>query len=252
MKLELSKDLFKESWSRRDQLTGSVGTPITVLTGLGGAIALLVANFEGSSSCRTYLFAGAVALAIGGLVAATYFVVRSYHGYVYQEIPNAVDLDQHCTALHEYHRGAGNPPAIADTEFDEYLSARFVEAADVNSRNNVSKAAFLYRASQSLIFAIICTAAATVPWAIGQIGRSPKSQRVTIDTPIRLQSPTGDIRAILLDPASGTVKADTSASTNTSSTAAGAAEPSDTRRRAASPPPSTTTAKQSATKPIDQ
>ena len=240
MKIELAKELFRDSWGRRDTLTGGIATPITVLTGVGGAVALMAASFRIEGTGRLIAFASLIAAAVLSLAAATYFIARSYHGYTYQEIPNAAELDRHCRALHEFHQSIGNDPVHADADFDSYLADRFVEAADANSRNNVSKAAFLYRASQGLICAIVAAALAAVPWAMSRITQQPEPQRVTIDSPVQVQLPESAYSGTLPGPASGASEAIPSPA---APPASGTTESANSRRRTAAPSPGAASAK---------
>jgi hypothetical protein len=241
MKLELAKDLFRDSWNRRDQLTAGIATPLTVLTGVGGAVAVLGASFSPDSAWRSVVFAVAVGAAILALIAAAFFLAHSYHGYTYEEIPNAVDLNRHCAALQQYHESIGNSRDAADADFDEYLSECFVEAADVNSRNNVSKAAYLYRASQSLLVAIVAAAVAAVPWAVGKVGATRDPQRVTVESPVRVQLQPGDPRADQFSSPTRALKTDTAARANPDSAARGPTKPADQGRRTAAPKTRATT-----------
>lgn len=222
MKLDLAKDLYRDSWNRRDQLTSGTGTPISVLTAVSGAIAVLLANFEYECGIRTLLFALAGLLSVAALGAAAYFLARSYHGYTYQEIPNAADLDAHCSALHAYHLANGGRPTEADADFDAYLASRFVEAADVNSRNNESKAAFLYRATQFLIGGIVFAALATVPWAHAKLDSAEEAQRVIIQSPVNVILPPGAPSAE--PPVKKPAAADTSAASQSSASPSRASE----------------------------
>jgi hypothetical protein len=239
MKLDLAKDLFGDSWSRRDQLTSSTGTPISVLTAVAGGIAVLLANFGYGRDIRTLIFVVAAAVCVAGLIAAAYFIARSYHGYVYQEIPNAADLDSHCTALHDYHRATGGSAAEADADFDQYLAARFVEAADVNSRNNESKSAYLYRTTQSLIVGVVAGAVATIPWAVAKLGKADDPQRVTIETPVRVTIPPGVLNGATQPPSPKPTASGSSAATQSSTASSGPPEPPNQRGRATPPAPAT-------------
>lgn len=192
MKLELAKEFYLDEWTRRDQLTGSVGTPITVMTAVGGALALMIKGFTADHLAATITFSTTVAIAVTFLLAAAYFVARSYHEYEYQRVARAAELDAFCKQLHAYHAAAGGS-TLADAEFDVFLADRFVEAADRNAENNDSKSAYLYRGSQAILVALVCTALASIPWAWSAAGRESESQRVKLDSPVNVVLQRGHI-----------------------------------------------------------
>src|SRR5688500_4912950 len=140
MTLDFAKELYTTSWSRRDALTGGIATPISVTTAIGGAVVLMVRSFEVDLSYRALLFALAVSLAAIALALAAYNLTRSYFGYDYQTIPTARQLANHFASLEEYFRRRPSSERSADHEFTKYLFGRYVEAAEVNTINNESKA----------------------------------------------------------------------------------------------------------------
>jgi hypothetical protein len=195
MKLELAKEFYLDEWTRRDQLTGGVTTPITVMTAVAGALALMIKDFSADHPSLTIAFAFATGLAIIFLVAASYFVARSYHGYEYQRVARAAELDTFCKQLHAYQVAIGGSSQDADCDFDAFLADRFVEAADRNAENNDSKAAYLYRGSKAILFALIFAAFASIPWAWSAADRKPESQRVRLDSPVGVVLQRGNISA---------------------------------------------------------
>jgi hypothetical protein len=181
MNIDLTKEVYRDEWARRDQLTGNVGMPITVMTAVGGGAALMIKSFELDISLGTYVFTGAVSAAVFCLLYGAYSVARSYHGYTYKQIPSAQQLDTFFSELKQYHTAISSSPEQAVREFDEYLRERYLEAAEQNSNNNISKAAYLYNAAQSIILAIACAAIAAVPWSIAAVARETPPERVLLE-----------------------------------------------------------------------
>jgi hypothetical protein len=181
MNIDLAKEIYRDEWARRDQLTGNVGMPITVMTAVGGGVALMIKSFELDVSLGTYVFSGAVSAAVFCLLYGAYSVARSYHGYTYKQIPSALQLNTFCSELKQYHTAVGSPPEHALREFDEYLRERYLEAAEKNSNNNISKAAYLYNAAQSIILSLACAAIAVVPWSNAAVGRETPPERVLLE-----------------------------------------------------------------------
>jgi hypothetical protein len=196
MKLELAKEFYLDEWARREQLTGGVSTPITVMTAVAGALALMIRGFSVGDHWTTIAFTVSAGLAIVFLLAASYFVARSYHGYEYQRVARAAELDTFCKQLHAYQLAVGGSIQAADTDFDVFLADRFVEAADRNAENNDSKSAYLYRGSQAILLALTCAALASIPWAWSAAGSEPESQRVKLESPVDVVLQRGHINAI--------------------------------------------------------
>ena len=224
MKLDLAKEFYLDEWSRRDQLTSNIGTPITVLTAIGGAVVLMIQSFSDGQFWLAAAFAGAASSAIASLLVATYFIARSYHGYEYQRIPRAAELDAFCKELHDYHATTAGSSEAADADFDVYLAERFVEAADLNAGNNDSKSAYLYRSSQAILLALVFATIASVPWARSAAGKESDPQKVRIE-PVTVVPQRGNIR----------VRIDSAARDASSSAAAPA--PSDSTKTNRSPKP---------------
>ncbi len=224
MKLELAKEFYLDEWARRDQLTGSVGTPITVMTAVAGALALMIRGFSADRHWTNIAFCFAAGLAIIFLLAASYFVARSYHGYEYQRVARAAELDAFCKQLHAYQVAVGGSTQDADGDFDAFLADRFVEAADRNAENNDSKSAYLYRGSQAILFALICAALASIPWAWSATDRKPEPQRVKLDSPVDVVLQRGKISAAS-DSVRACDKRPAATSASPSATADGAAKP---------------------------
>jgi hypothetical protein len=143
--------------------------------------------FTAQSLLLTWLFRGSAGAAGLSLIAAAYFLVRSYHGYLYQQLPGAVSLQSHYKELLEYHSAVGSEAGATDRDFESYLTARYVEASDVNARNNVSKAGYAFRATQALIIGLLATLVAAVPWGVGELRRTPTPEAVRIVNPVEIE-----------------------------------------------------------------
>lgn len=225
MKPPLASAMYADEWSRRDQLTGSVSTPIAVLTGLGGLVALMARSFPYDPGPGRIVFALAGGGALVCLVVAAVFLALSYHGYTYQLIPGPKELADFSKELTEYYVG---DPEAADREFEAYLSDRYVEAAEANSRNNVSKAAHLYRASQAIILALALSAVSAVPWTIRTLKLEPSPTVVRLAEPITVELPPGT-RDGRTEPTDTTTAAQPAAAPGNAATER-PPEPTDTRR----------------------
>jgi hypothetical protein len=179
MSLQLYKELYTEESQRREQLQSSAGTPISIVTILGGGLLLMGKAFENSHPAVYVPFWIAFAAARCCLAAVVFCIVRSLHGYVYDRIPYASELMIHQANLQGLHASAGKPE-YAQTAFEGYLIKKYVVATDFNAVNNINRAEWLTRADRWLVYALCTTALAGAPAAI-QIKTAPeKAQKIEI------------------------------------------------------------------------
>lgn len=193
MKLDLAKEFYLDEWTRRDQLSAGIGTPITVLTAIGGTVVLMIQSFSNGHFRLTTVFAGAACSAVASLLVATYCIARSYHGYEYQRVPRAAEIDAYSKELRDYHAQVAGSTEAANVDCENYLAERFVEAADCNAGNNDSKSAYLYRSSQAILLALVFAAIAGVPWAWSAAREESEPQTVRIE-PVTVVPQRGYIR----------------------------------------------------------
>jgi hypothetical protein len=187
MRLELVREIYRDEWERRDQLTASLSTPIGVVTGIGGAIALLLKDFHFADDWTTRAFSFCIGVAIAFLGAATYYLARSNHGYLYEKIPDPGELRAFHAELESYYERAGAEGEGVEKDFNEYLVQRYADAADKNSRNNISKAAYLYRAHQAITIALVAVALSVLPWMSEAVDREKEAQQTRILGPVNVR-----------------------------------------------------------------
>ena len=192
MELDFAKELYREEWARRDELASGIGTPVAVLTAIGGAVVLLVKDYDFSGDLGTRVFAGAVGNAIFFLSAAAYFLSRSYHGYLYEQLPSAQQLRDYYLQLRNYYEHPDVDGPGLKTDFDTYLIERYIDASEKNSANNTSKAAYLYRANQSIIVGMLVSALAVLPWSVQMLSRSASTQDSCVTHPLRVHISGGN------------------------------------------------------------
>jgi hypothetical protein len=182
VEIELAKQLYDSEWSRRDQLAASIAVPISIVTALGGGLALLVKSFVFDDSFATDAFVVVGAAALCSLALAAYSLIRSYYGYEYQLIPSAVELEEYHRGLETYYTATGHPDETG-LEFEHYLSDRYIEASEQNAHNNSSRSAHLYHTTRSVVLALVATSLLLVPWSVNTMGSEPSPQHVVIDQP---------------------------------------------------------------------
>jgi hypothetical protein len=179
MSLQMYREMYAEELQRENQLQSSAGTPISIVTVLGGGLLLMGKVFENSNPLLYVPFWIALGIAICCFAGAVYCIVRSVNGYVYERIPYPAQLARHQTNLRDFWASTGKPES-AQLAFEEYLSKKYIVAADGNAVNNQNRGEWLNRANQCLVYALCTTAIAGIPAAI-QIKTAPeKAQKIEI------------------------------------------------------------------------
>lgn len=186
MSLQMYKELYTEESQRREQLQASAGTPISIVTILGGGLLLMGKGFDSPRPLFFVPFWLAFFVALVCAVVSVYCIVRSVHGYRYERIPHASDLVVHQAALIDLYMSKGEP-AQADEAFETYLTRKYVVATDRNAVNNINRAEWLDKAHRWLVYALCTTALAGIPAAV-QIKLGPeKPQKIEIINPGAIQ-----------------------------------------------------------------
>lgn len=188
MSLQLYKELYTEELQRREQLQSSAGTPISIVTILGGGLLLMGKSFDSPRPWFSIPFWLAFFAALVCAVVAAYCIVRSMHGYHYERIPHASELAVHQATLIELYTSKGQP-AGADEAFTTYLIRKYIVATDRNAVNNVNRGDWLYQAHRWLVYALCTTALAGVPAAIHIKLGPEKPQKIEITNLGSIQMP---------------------------------------------------------------
>jgi hypothetical protein len=179
MSLQLYKELYIEEWQRRDQLQASAGTPISIVTILGGGLLLMGKSFDSLRPLLYIPFWTAFLAALVCAVVAVYCIVRSVHGYRYERIPHASELVVHQAVLNEHYTSSGRP-AEADEAFATYLIRKYIVATDRNAVNNINRGDWLHQAHRWLVYALCTAALAGVPAAVHIKAGPEKPQKIEI------------------------------------------------------------------------
>lgn len=173
------KEFYEHEWQRREQLQSAANTPISVITLAGGGLLLMAKGFETDKPVLFWVFWILAATAACLVGAATYWVIRSLHGFEYERIPYASDLAAYDEQVQQHYRRVGLP-GLAPAAFEEYLTRRYIEATDANARNNLRRGDFLHSANRFLVYALSATAIAAVPAGIVTKIRGDTPEQVEI------------------------------------------------------------------------
>lgn len=182
---DLCRSLYEREWTRRDQHQAAVSTPLALLTALAGALVYLYQQTLGAgdeSALRwPVLFYAAFAGAAGSFVYATYALIRSFVGYIYDTIPFPRSLLEYRDGLRAHYASTRETNhQVADREFRAYLDDRFTEAAEWNAQANKVRGGWLHRTNVAMAAALACAVTAAGPVAVTLRARKPQPQQVEI------------------------------------------------------------------------
>lgn len=159
----MTKDLYDQELAHRAQLQGAIGTPLSMLTLLGGTIGVLFPRLPSLAGVPFWIAASALSVSAVALGYGVYALVRSYIGYVYEGLPLAAPLFEHRKALAEYYRIKNGSPEEGEREFESLIDERRIAAATRNALHNIRRGAFLHKANIAIVVAAFFVAVAAVP-----------------------------------------------------------------------------------------
>jgi hypothetical protein len=182
--LELHKELYFFEWTRKEQLASAVNLPQTLLTVIAGGMFYLLQSFP-----YTLNYASAAFVLLGGLslfsqLAALTFLFRSVLGYWYEQLPASDKLQEFFEELKQWHTAQGHTLEGCQQDFNEYLQGKLAEATAANLAVNTKVAAYLDKATRSLLFAFIFAGLSLIPYLPEFMAEEPKAASVAIEGPV--------------------------------------------------------------------
>lgn len=182
------RDFFKEHYilevTRRHELTNALAIPFGVVSLLLGAQVVMAREIhmpldEWKIFQLMTLFASFIAIA-----ATTYFLFRSYYNYTYGYVPTPLEIKLHRNKLVDYYVSNGKSHdeamSIAEAETYEHIDSEYATHTHRNTANNDLKSFFIHRANGALIFSIVFTVAAGMPYLARSIASPTEVQKFEI------------------------------------------------------------------------
>jgi hypothetical protein len=162
-KFDFYQDYYFRELNRRNEIDGSLSTPIGLITALVGGGSYLITNFEYHVSLwLTIPFIAAMGAGLVFLGLSVYNLIKAYTNfpsrYNYILIADNEEIETYRQELKAYY--AANP-SLRDTseeEFEQYLISSMVKNTGANQRNNKRKMKFSYHCEKNLIIALIVLA----------------------------------------------------------------------------------------------
>jgi hypothetical protein len=179
MDLNLCKEFYFFEIKRNEEMGGRLNLPFTVLSILGGIVAYIVQNFYFEMGWLSVIFGLFIFLATGSIIISIYYLIRSYHGYIYEYLPTVFDLNEYHTSLKNYYRGDTFDEKIKE-EFSSFLKDNLIKATLKNTWNNDKKSAFFHDANKFLICAFILTLLGSIVYFYNYFIKPDKPQKIEL------------------------------------------------------------------------
>lgn len=164
--LEICKESYYRELDRKSSLTNSLALPIGISTVIAGGYAYVVTAVANITTRFEITIACLSTLAGFCLLAAVYFICRSYLGYTYKHMPTVFEMREYRRNLVNFHNEKENAQECADAETMEYYIDKLASTAHDNTRNNDAKSGYLYLANRSLVVSLGFLLLAAIPLSL--------------------------------------------------------------------------------------
>jgi len=183
MKQQLIKELYEYELARKEEIASRGNLLVTGLTLVAGVLGYLTQSYHYSLDFSTCAFLVLITPAFAFYAIAIYCLVNFYKAYKYQVLETPQKLLEHEKELVQYCKEYPSLDTSAERLFDEYLNKIYVECTDTNSRCNDSKAAYQAKAVSILIWALIFSCLASIPYFIQSVSMPKSPQRIEVVLP---------------------------------------------------------------------
>lgn len=154
-RLDLYKERYYFELSRKDQLKNGVAIPLGLVTLLLGSLEYLIVNSDKINQPIIKFFAGiTIIITVCFIVRSGYLIWKSYYKYSYLYMPNCQELDNYWSNINGYcqqYPDFGKGTNIYET----YLLEEYKKNADINITLNNTRTDLLFRATTSILIALI-------------------------------------------------------------------------------------------------
>jgi hypothetical protein len=151
-RLALFEKLHLQEFARRDGFTSRLATPVGAIGAIFGALSYLLVYFKfGGTAFRysalvEYAFLSFCCLSALAVLRGAYCVARVAMGQGYEYMPDPDLLRLHLDRLEQWHKsmGARNFKQAAESDFMDYLQAKFTKCASINWHKNRAQSELMY------------------------------------------------------------------------------------------------------------
>lgn len=202
MDFDFIKDQYLFELERKNQLRTSLNLPTGVLIVLGSLLGFFAKEFPYNlSTVITIIFFFFLATSTILFLIAVYHLIRSFYGRTYAFIETPGELKTYYDELLQHHRNLSDyyksleeyygvepreknypePEELAEQDFQEFLSQKYISATNENTWNNDSKSERLHSANLFLIFTLCSTLVCSVPFLYADLNKPEKIHRIRIN-----------------------------------------------------------------------
>lgn len=171
--MDFDSDFFRDRYDyelrRREELTGALSMPISVLTVLGGAMGAMARSFSYRDQPLTWAFGILLGLAVAFFVVCMVRLARAYHPQKYMYLPLLGAIQRSREEFLGFAKFmARSEGEVLDT-FEKQFHEHIIDAADRNTRNNDHRSDQLHLARIALFWVLTLTALLVIPYVVDQV-----------------------------------------------------------------------------------
>lgn len=183
---EFYKSSYDFEAKRRTEHASALSLPVGVLTIMIGALVVMAKEMHLPLNVmeQIQLVMIVVSICAGGRVA--YFLLRSMFNFEYAYAPTPVEIRDYSHKLKNFHRASGKSEDeainLAIAESLDYVDGEYAKNADRNGKNNDVKSAFLHKAMEALIVAIVLVSFAGFVHVVDVVDSPRRIQKIELVT----------------------------------------------------------------------
>ncbi len=192
LELGFVKELYLQELENKHKLDSRMPTLVVILSGIAGLLYYSVHAFTPGAPWFNLIIATSIVLSAGLYLAAFVYLIRGTLGHTYGRIPSAKEIASTFKDLQDYHRACPDKPGTPESDLDENLITRMLQATDRNTICNLERGARYYVAmllmAGSVGFALVGSSVVTVAEKLHEI-RGKEEQMANEEKPAETVSP---------------------------------------------------------------
>jgi hypothetical protein len=184
------KDQYDRSLDRKNEINGSLSTPISILTALIAGLYFASTNFNFKAyGVLSIMFLLIALLSLLLLALSIYHLIRAFsdfhNGYNYAYLNDANVLNEYHQGLITFYKSRPGKTILVATDeakqdFDGYILNELIKSAGINQKNNKSKTFQRFQCHHFMIYALITLSLLIIPFGIN-FGLTNKGERIRRD-----------------------------------------------------------------------
>ncbi|GLS27222.1 hypothetical protein [Marinibactrum halimedae] len=184
MNREILQNQYDAEMERKVSLSSAVNVPIVALTVIATATSTMILKLPYSHSAFTYIFISIVAISVAFSGYAVILLFKSLVGHNHAKLPLSRELKEHYEKLISWYReqeeGEESSVQSANQDFEDYFNDCLIEAADINSENNIIRGGYIHEATVNISRALIALFLASPFFLYVKINTEPPVHKIEI------------------------------------------------------------------------